>query len=41
MLLVVKQVNMKVKYNLSIKKLTLNKIKILSYNKMMWFVSEV
>lgn len=41
MLLVVKQVNMKVKKNLSIKKLTLNKIKILSYNKMMWFVSEV
>lgn len=41
MLLVVKQVNMKVKYNLSIKKLTLNKIKILSYNKMMWFVNEV
>lgn len=41
MLLEVKQVNMKVKYNLSIKKLTLNKIKILSYNKMMWFVNEV
>lgn len=41
MLLVVKQVNMKVKLNLSIKKLTLNKIKILSYNKMMWFVNEV